>query len=307
LNYLDSQQAKKPPIFIVGLQKSGTSLLNRMLVEQQEFFFAPFKLEGREFWGDDPPFSPAQIPCGRLYQEKQGTMGHHLSTDDFTQSDQLGLLHKLNNVEQTAAVLINKNPYNSVRLSWLRAMFPHSLIVGVFRNHFANVFSLKKKHMPHEGRGLGPENGWWGVKPKDWQKLLNDDLITQIGCQWNSVNQEMLDNRNSIDYLFDYDEMCEKPTAVLQTILSHYQINAVVDVKPFPSRNNEYKEGARLLSANREYQKGTNEFDLSKINGSLKEISKLSLFEKIKIWKVCKNTWKQCLKHQTKLIWQHKK
>ena len=154
--------AHAEPLFIVGIQKSGTTLLNRLLLQHPKVFYSPFKLEGRAFWGDDPPFSPTASPCGVLYQKKSGQQGHHLDATDFTVEDQQLLQQRISDSEATGAVLINKNPYNTVRIAWLKRVFPACKIVAIIRNPMANVFSLQKKHIPHEDRGLGPEDGWWG-------------------------------------------------------------------------------------------------------------------------------------------------
>lgn len=273
------------PLFIVGLQKSGTTLLNRLLIEQPEIYFSPFKLEGRAFWGDDPPFSPTAFPCGQLYQKYNGNHGHELSNVDFEKEDRDVLYKRIKYVDWKAPILINKNPYNSVRISWLKAMFPNCKIVAMVRNPYANVYSLLKKHIPHEGRGLGPEAGWWGVKPKKWQRLVSKNKVVQLACQWKEVNSHLLNNTQNIDLFIEYKSLCESPSHILNEIADLYGIDATNHPVPELScLDNEYKNGGKLLSKNREY-KNSQSLNINNKKVESIEIAPLNWLEQFHIMK----------------------
>jgi len=81
-------------LFIIGMQKSGTSLLNRMLM-QQKVVKNPFLPEGKFFWGDNPPFNPVDEPCGQLYQNHSGNNGHYLNAQDFNLNHQKLLFDRI--------------------------------------------------------------------------------------------------------------------------------------------------------------------------------------------------------------------
>ena len=49
-----------PVVLVTGLQKSGTSLMLRLLT-RLDGFSNPVRREGKEYWGDDPPFSPEAV------------------------------------------------------------------------------------------------------------------------------------------------------------------------------------------------------------------------------------------------------
>ena len=292
---------KTTPLFVVGLQKSGTSLLNRMLLACDDYFYSPFNLEGREFWGDDPPFSPVKPPCGVLYQNKKAANGHTLNASDYQMSDQQMLLDAVNCAQWKQPIWINKNPYNSVRIGWLKSMFPGSRIVAIMRQPEANVYSLMKKFIPHENRGMGPEQGWWGVKPEAWQNMINDNKYKQISQQWQAVNQHIIKHRSDIDWLVDYTDVCRHPSVLVNKILLSYGIQAQIKIDPFPDMNHEYRTGARLLSMNRELKKMKDQFDLSGMSKPTAEIKKMPWIERLRVRKNCYQTWKQCLKHRTRL------
>ena len=66
------------------MQKSGTSLLQRLLTTSG-VAHDPFRgSEGDAFWGNEPPFEPAGDPVGLLYQRHNGERGHRLTGDDAT-------------------------------------------------------------------------------------------------------------------------------------------------------------------------------------------------------------------------------
>lgn len=279
----------KQPLFIIGLQKSGTTLLNRLLMEQSDYFFSPFKLEGREFWGDDPPFTPTAKPCGEIYQKHQGKHGHQVTEDDFDINHQKLLHQRMSKVSIDAPILINKNPYNTMRIPWLKKMFPDCKIVAMVRNPYANIFSLMKKHIPHDGRGLGPEDGWWGVKPINWESLKSNYLTYQLAKQWRDINNDIVSNKDYIDMTINYKYLCHNPSLYIQLILKQFGINKKVQVGPLNCMDDEFKQGSRLLSKNRIY-KDNNNLDIHFDNPSKANLKPLTSIQKITIKFICHQT-----------------
>ena len=109
----------KKLVFIVGLQKSGTSLLFRLL-QQTGLTENPFDREGHDFWGDVPPFEPVKFPTGAIYQRSMGERGHEIGSEEATEEVKRVLYQRLERIKGQAAIMINKNPYNTVRLPWLK-------------------------------------------------------------------------------------------------------------------------------------------------------------------------------------------
>ncbi|VAW49243.1 hypothetical protein MNBD_GAMMA03-1, partial [hydrothermal vent metagenome] len=62
---------------------------------QQSVINNPFLPEGKLFWGDNPPFSPVDKPCGELYQKYNGERGHFLDETDFSIADRNLLLNRI--------------------------------------------------------------------------------------------------------------------------------------------------------------------------------------------------------------------
>ncbi len=242
------------PVLIVGLQKSGTTLLTR-LCQQLPGWRNPLPGEGREFWGDDPPFNPQAEPTGLLYQSHRGARGHVLQAADFQVAHQQLLTDRLRACSADAEVLVLKNPFNTLRLPWLAEMFPQALRIAMIREPVANVFSLSKKFHDHPDRGLGPDQGWWGVKPAGWQQQVEAPLLQRLAWQWNAVNAHLLDTLGEQDLLIRYADLCANPRAVLQEIarrLGRAPDAQHLELPPLSCFDDEPRQGGALRSRNRD-------------------------------------------------------
>lgn len=258
-----------PPLtVIVGIQKSGTTLLNRLL-HRTDAFMPVGPGEADAFWGNDPPFAPVEDPVGRLRLERGEDFGHELETEQAG-PEVVRLLHeRLQSVQETSGTptvaFLAKSPYHAVRLPWLRAIFPHATIVATMRRPEANIFSLVKKHVPHRGRGLPPdESGWWGVKPAGWRSLLDPDPIRRCTSQWVATNERLLDTLRDGDLVVDYATLCRRPEEVLRAVIrrSGGEPDEVgVIAEELSSRDDEYRTGSTLRSKNRMFRE-TGDFRL---------------------------------------------
>lgn len=278
-------------LFIIGMQKSGTSLLNRILMSQ-DFIENPFLPEGKHFWGDNPPFEPKDKPCGEVYQKHAGKNGHFMNADDFHLVQKLLLQNRINQSKVNTPILMNKNPYNSVRIKWLKSVFPKCKIIALYRNPVSNVYSLLKKYQNIHEQNSWLDKDWWGVKPKNWMDLISEDKLLQCCNQWNAVNQELIDNSSDLDYLWNYENICNNPNSMImkaQNLFNlSYEINSIPKLKNF---DKEYLVGSRLTSKNKELRKQS-EFDLS----SLKEDNEFPAFTRNdvdQISSICSSTYKK--------------
>jgi len=238
-------------IFIVGLQKSGTTPLHRLL-QGVPGVSNPVVGEGAAFWGDEPPFAPSGLPCGRIYLEHTGKRGHSIGAAEATSTDRELLQTRLAACVKSA-VWVLKNPYHSVRVPWLRRNFPQAQIVACVRAPAANIFSLLKKFTDHAGRGLPPEEGWWGVKPADWRELRNDNKIRQLINQWNAVNQCLLAAKANIDAWVEHARFCADPRGTVTRLLdgAGFSANTAQLPQSLTLTDDEYRFGGLLRSRNR--------------------------------------------------------
>jgi hypothetical protein len=276
-------------LVITGLQKSGTTLLHRTL-QKIPGVENPVSGEGKEFWGDDPPFSPAFRPCGwPPAGEYVREIGHVLLAKDCSIAD-LNLLRARLQRLATSRMWVFKNPYHIVRLSWLKKAIPWTKVVVCVRNPVSNVYSLLKKYYPHRGQGEPPDMGWWGVKPARWASLLHQNKVLQVSKQWTAVYSAALENEHLVDHWIEYADFCSNPSAVCALMVPFFDEHEA-GFERFSSADDEFYVGAPLLSRNRFGQTD----DGSRIEPLSRESIDLIWDFTLPVWKVLKQLSQQQL------------
>lgn len=281
----------RPFLIIVGVQKSGTTLLHRLLLEQG-VARSIFRSEGNDFWGNEPPFSPEGEPLGTIYQRSAGEQGHEAGDGDATGAVRALLEQRLVALDSGADPIVNKNPYLTLSLPWVRALFPDAVIVAMVRQPLANVFSLSKKHVPHSGRGLAPEEGWWGGKPAGWRELVRDDRRIQCALQWDAVNRRLLEHADQVDRVIAYDALCAAPTETLRDLhlRLHGEEKPVLSVEPLRCLDDEFSTGSALRSKNR-YYKSVGSLEIPA--GEAVELAPWTEAQGAEVEAICAATWER--------------
>ncbi len=276
-----------PTVLVVGLQKSGTSLLLRLLSDTRSFR-NPVRFEGKELWGDDPPFAPKAFPAGTFYQRDGGERGHELGADEATDDVIAHLRGTLDEAARPGKALVLKNPYNTVRVPWLRAALPEASIVAVVRRPLPNVFSLMKKHVENPHTHRGPQEGWWGVKPAGWRELRSDDRVLQAARQWERVNAKLWSDRAQIDLVVPYHELTRDPASFVGRI-GEMALGERPKGKSIPALealDDEHERGGPLESANRVYGR-TGSLDLGGAERGQAWLEPFSAGERSRVLEVC--------------------
>ncbi len=148
----DQRNVRARLILIAGLQKSGTSLLLRLLVEHTSVAENPFDgVEGHAFWGNVPSHAPREFPAGTIYASHDGDAGHEISAVAADQRVRQVLEERLASLTVRKPAIVNKNPYHSVRLPWLKAIFPESFIVAIVRKR-GTEHLFAHEEIPSRGR-----------------------------------------------------------------------------------------------------------------------------------------------------------
>ena len=238
-------------IHCVGIQKSGTTLLDS-LVKKTGLVCCPFPSEGEHFWGQVPWHSPTAYPAGSLYQYYKGTKGHVLDEVDALPQ----VVSDLNKVFDTKIktdldFIYNKHPTNTVRIPWVKAIFPEVFVISTVRHPVANVFSIYKRF---QGGNNYAENGWWGTKPANWKRIMGTDKLVQSARLWDSVNKKLLKDIDMVELVIPYHDMCERPHFWLSKMLSkasgeEYDMSGL-ELPELKCFDNEYSTGSRLQSKN---------------------------------------------------------
>ena len=158
------------------------------------------------------PHAPCEFPAGTIYASHNGDQGHEILAAAADQRVRQVLEDRLASLTVRKPAIVNKSPYHSVRLPWLKAIFPGSFIVAMVRHAVPNTYSLMKKYVRQDERDRPwREDRWYGVKPRDWRSLLSEDLHAQCASQWCGVMSRLWDDREHIDLLVGYREALPEP------------------------------------------------------------------------------------------------
>ncbi len=113
---------------------------------------------------------------------------------------------------------LNKNPRSSVRLDYVRAIFPDAVFVHVIRDGRAVVASMldfvrQRPHLKHLRDAPMPF-----AHPPNWRDLVREDKAEQAALQWRAIVGTILGKRAELGpayYEFRYEELCDDPRGVL--------------------------------------------------------------------------------------------
>lgn len=192
------------PIFIIGCNRSGTTLLFRNLsehpdlwspyVEAQEVFHSEFPVdpvEGERVEGPVDPGSMEAIRSG-LYRQahnKEAFKDHavlrHLPPKLMQRP--LNRLYKPSTIR-----LVEKTPANSLRIPLLVEVFPDARFIFVVRRGEAVVSSLmegwKRWNNAPEGEPFRFRK-WHYLVPPGWQEYVDEPLESICAFQWIESNR----------------------------------------------------------------------------------------------------------------------
>lgn len=154
----------RPPAFIIGSGRSGTTLLAELLGSHPEVqcLVEPY---GR--WaGVDPRTDFLGVyTSGPSYA---------IMRDDLV-DDRVRQRFRAVFAPSRGRLLVEKSPINSLRLAYLLALAPGSRFVHIVRDGFAVADSAAKVAANSvELPGRGVFNRWWGVDDRKWALLCRD-------------------------------------------------------------------------------------------------------------------------------------
>jgi Sulfotransferase family len=262
------------PVFIVGLPRSGTTLLYQLLLNYFEwsyftrwcdlFYRAPvmaYRVQ-RALFPEPKEFEYAS-DYGRfqnvslLSRAWSPVEGHAIwrrwfppSLDDALRGD-LGPMIKteiravIEGFSETAGKpFLNKNGVHSMRVSALSDIFPEAFFIVLQRQseYVAQSLYIARIRRTKQQR----RNDWWGTKPKEYERLKDLDPLMQAVGQTRAIeaaiSKQLAGNIRHLE--IDYKDACEQPAKIMNRIYEscvtygmRLRKKSHVDPKPFPLQN----------------------------------------------------------------------
>jgi hypothetical protein len=194
------------PIFLVGAPRSGTTLAVNLIATHPDV----------ANWSE----------AGRLWDPidyRNDEADHYFGAERATPA-QIARLHRWCEWYRCAhgkLRFVNKHPRNSVRIDYLRRVFPDARFIHVIRDGRAVVSSTVAQIRSRPRRAKQPMGGF--CRPPGWRTLLRDDLIEQTALQWQAIVRHVRERRVTLgsDYCeVRYEELCERPREVYRRLFA---------------------------------------------------------------------------------------
>jgi hypothetical protein len=245
---LEGDEPKKPIVFIVGLQRSGTTLLMQLLTQCFHFTYpdnivarfwdAPFigvvvskslqKQLGREtsydFRSDysltSDPFGPHEF--GYFWTRYFGfEPTHHLTTEQLDAVDMKGLNRDLFLMEHFGGhPLLFKTVPLSLNCDYLAHIFPMAVFIYIKRDPY---YVAQSTYMGRIHR-YGDAATWWSLKPTEYRKLLNlpplEQVAGQIKYSLKRIHECLAVIPETRRTSITYESLCQDPGRVLEEMRS---------------------------------------------------------------------------------------
>jgi hypothetical protein len=211
------------PIFVVGAPRSGTNLFYRSFAKHPELAWISniTKKVPASLWltriimmfRDD--HRPTE--ANNVWQKFAGNQDVYLGRNDVTAAARK-YLHTvlLNNLRIfDKPRFINKCPGNSVRIDFLKEIFPDAIFIHIIRDGRAAAYSIMRSRLGHSG-------AYWSVKPPGWQDLLKLPLVDACGLQWKMTVETALQSAKRLppgQYMeVRYEDLVDRPTEIFEQV-----------------------------------------------------------------------------------------
>jgi len=230
------------PIFIIGVARSGTTLLYYLMAQHRDLawfsqydrskmfskeFLKFYKLRKRLYdtrtWSHEEPILAHYDLLFDVPIEFPTFWNHHIGKDwasekDVDDSAQVHLRDTISEIikEKKRKRFLSKYPRNSVRIRFLNRVFPGSIFINIVRDGRAVVASMLKR--------LKKENlDYFGIPLRNGNQS-EFDLLEAHALQWVQVLEEINDARNHLKpeqyFELKYEDLVSDPKMWLKKIFS---------------------------------------------------------------------------------------
>lgn len=230
-----------PPTFIVGAERSGTTLVCLHVASHHRFGWIPLVAKRRPRYG----LTATWRALGSGEWEPNLANDYGVGSGDLAPSDGWDTLQpwfsaeRSNSAPREAALpefvnlvrmyerlfdapFLNKNNANSTRIAALARAFPGALFIHVKRERCAAVASLMKARRKH-GIAVGE---WWGTVPpafatRSFDTELEQAVATHLGAEL-AASEALRELAPECQLEVDYAQFCAAPDRVSDWLVNAY-------------------------------------------------------------------------------------
>jgi hypothetical protein len=213
----------RKPIFIIGSPRSGTGIFYRTMAKHPELAWisnitkkVPGSLLATRaimlFRNDHRP-----TEANNVWAKFTHARDESLTKQDVTPTARR-FLHRV--VQNNLSIFdkprfLNKCPGNSVRMEFLKEIFPDAIFIHIIRDGRAVAYSIMHSRQKHSGQ-------YWSTKPPGWRDLLHRPMLEACALQWKMIVEYALDSAQSLpqdQYLeLKYETFIQRPAETLKLV-----------------------------------------------------------------------------------------
>jgi hypothetical protein len=211
------------PIFIVGAPCSGTNIFYRTFAKHPDLAWISniTKKVPSSLWltriimlfrNDHRP-----TEANNVWQKFAGKDDESLGREDVSAAARKYLKSVLHNNLRifNKPRFVNKCPGNSVRMEFLKEIFPDAMFIHILRDGRAAAYSIMRSRLRHSGE-------YWSVKPPGWQDLLKLPLVDACALQWKMTVKAILKSAKKLpgEQFMEvrYEEFVARPAEMLKQV-----------------------------------------------------------------------------------------
>lgn len=213
------------PIFILGVGRSGTTHLGRLLSAHASVGWLN---EPKMIWHrilPDEDVSGFYAPWGKFALEPAD------ATSDVSMRAHRLFGHYLKTLGATR--LVDKYPELTYRIPFLRQLFPDARILAIVRRPEDFVNSVEDWNRSH----AAGDQDWWGVRRSKWLRLCEQlvdadpevlrahrsvshlSIAEMAATEWALGMRALLKHSGNIDAFVRYENLAAEPADVVESIL----------------------------------------------------------------------------------------
>ena len=235
---LNDWQTDQPQVFILGLPRSGTTLVYQYLAHRLDvayfthgdgiyhaFPLTAALLAGRGGYESDFASDYGKSTGRAAPHEAGGFWNRSLGAEDYIESVSPAIQRRLYRTVAGLQVLsggkpfVNKNVKHLLRLPVLSRIFPHAHFLVVERSLHDTALSILRGRW----QNLGDSARWWSVRPPDYAQIKDLPPTEQVARQVLSLRRRLRADLTQIEpgrvLAVDYAVFCQQPEQLISDLL----------------------------------------------------------------------------------------